>query len=99
MHMSGDDNETMPQLIVQTTLVLLTSAALVFAFQTIHQRRKEVTASSFPTVLLLVIIGWITTEVISDAMGASLGEAGKWTHLAVMTLFAAAVTLQLKRSR
>ncbi len=90
----------MSQLIVQATLILLTLAALVFAFQAIRQRRTGALAgSSFPTVLLVVIVGWTTTEVISDAIGTSLGVAGEWAHLTVMVLFAAAVTLQLKYAR
>jgi drug/metabolite transporter superfamily protein YnfA len=87
-------------LIVQATLLLLTLAALVFAFQAIRQRRTGLpTAASFPTVLLLVLVGWITTEVISDAFGTSLGMPGKWTHLGVMVLLSAAVTMQLNRAR
>jgi len=89
----------MSQLIAQATLVLFTLAALVFVFQAIRQRRaRELSPSSFPTLLLLMIVGWIATEGITDASGTSLGEAGEWAHLAVMILFAASITLQLKRS-
>jgi len=53
----------------------------------------------FPTILLIVIVGWIMTEVISDAIGTSLGIVGEWAHLIVMFIFAAALTLQLRHAR
>jgi membrane associated rhomboid family serine protease len=89
----------LPQLIVQTTLVLLVLAALVFAFQAFRQKSEGISSSIFPTVLLIVIVGWITTEVISDAFGTSLGIVGEWAHLGVMFIFAACMTLQLRQAR
>jgi len=88
------------QLIVQTTLALLVLAALIFVFQIHRQAKTEgILGSVFPTILLIVIVGWIITEVISDAIGASLGIVGEWAHLIVMFIFAAALTLQLKHAR
>jgi hypothetical protein len=90
----------LPQLIVQTTLVLLVLAALIFIFQIHRQKKSEgILGSMFPTILLVVIAGWITTEMISDAFGASLGTVGEWAHLVVMFVFAAALTLQLRQAR
>ena len=89
----------MPQLIVEATLVLLVLAGLVFAFQAFRQKSEGVFGSAFPTILLIVIVGWITTEVISDTFGTSLGIVGQWAHLAVMFLFAACITLQLRQAR
>lgn len=89
----------MAQLITQLTLTMLTLAALVFMFQVVRQRRAgQLSASSFSTVLLVVMIGWMATEVVSDAAGVALGELGRVTHFAVMVLFAATITLQLRRS-
>lgn len=87
------------QLIVVATLWLLVLAALVFAVQFILQLKRGLSGAGFPTVLLLVIIGWIVTEVARDAFEISLGELGRWGHLSVMFLFAAAVTLELMRAR
>ncbi|MGA3107960.1 MAG: hypothetical protein ABSD99_00665 [Candidatus Bathyarchaeia archaeon] len=90
----------MPEFIVQSTLVLLVLAVLVFGFQAVRQRRSEgIFGSSFPTILLVVIVGWITTEVVSDTFGTSLGIVGEWAHLAVMFLFAACITIQLRHAR
>ena len=90
----------MPQLIAQSTMVLLVLAALVFAFQAVRQKRAEgIFGSAFPTILLIVIVGWITTEVVSDTFGTSLGIVGEWAHLAVMFLFAGCITLQLRQAR
>lgn len=90
----------MSQLIAQASLALLILAAMVFGLQAIRQRKAVSSAgSSFPTVLLVVIAGWITTEVVSDAIGTSLGVVGKWTHLGVMALFAATISVQLARAR
>ena len=89
-----------PQLIAQATLLLLTVAALIFVLQTVRQTRTgELSASSFPTVLLVVIVGWIATEVVSDVFGNTLREAGDWGHLGVMFTFATTMTVQLMRSR
>jgi hypothetical protein len=89
----------MQQAIVVATLWLLGLAALVFAFQTVLQLKRGSSGAGFPTILLIVIVGWITTEVVSDAFGTSLGDVGRWAHLSVMILFAGAVTFQLKRAR
>ena len=90
----------MPQLIVETTLVLLVLAALVFGFQAVRQKKSEgVFGSAFPTILLIVIVGWITTEVVSDTFGTSLGILGEWAHLVVMFIFAGCITLQLRQAR
>ena len=87
------------QLVSQTTLVLLVLAGLVFAFQALRQGKAEgIINSAFPTMLLVVIVGWITTEVVSDAFGTSLGIVGEWAHLLVMFIFAASITLQLTRA-
>ena len=74
-------------------------AALVFAFQALRQKSEGIYGSAFPTILLIVIVGWISTEVISDAFGTSLGIVGEWAHLAVMAIFAACMTLQLRQAR
>jgi hypothetical protein len=85
---------------VQITFVLLVLAALVFAFQAVRQKKSEgVFGSVFPTILLIVIVGWIITEVISDTFGTSLGIVGEWAHLAVMFILAACITLQLRQAR
>jgi len=91
---------TLTQLIAQATLVLLVLAALVFAFQAFRQRKSVgISGSLFPTILLIVIVGWISTEVISDAFGTSLGILEEWAHLVVMVIFAACMTLQLRQAR
>ncbi len=89
----------MPQLVAQITFVLLVLAALVFAFQAMRQKRAGgVFGSAFPTILLIVIVGWITTEVVSDTFGTSLGIVGEWAHLTVMFIFAGCITLQLRQA-
>ena len=87
------------QLVVVATLWLLVLAALVFTIQILFQLRRGSSGARFPTVLLLVILGWIATEVVSDAFGTSLGDLGRWGHLSVMFLFAVAMTLELLRAR
>ena len=90
----------LPQLIAQTTLVLLVMAAVVFASQAVRQRKSEGSfVLLFPTILLIVIVGWISTEVIYDALGTSLGIVEECAHLAVMVIFAACMTLQLRQAR
>jgi formate hydrogenlyase subunit 3/multisubunit Na+/H+ antiporter MnhD subunit len=89
----------MQQVIVMATLWLLVLAALVFAFQILLQLKRGSSRAGFPIILLVVIVGWITTEVVSDAFGTSLGDIGRWGHLSVMFLFAVTVTLQLRRAR
>ena len=90
----------MTQLVPQITLAVLVLAALIFAFQALRQRKYEgILGSAFPTILLVVIVGWITTEVVSDAFGTSLGIVGEWAHLAVMFIFAGCITLQLRHAR
>lgn len=89
----------MAQLITEATLAILTLAALLFVFQVVRQKRAgQLSASSFSTILLVVLIGWITTEVVGDLAGEILGDAGRIIHFAVMVLFAATITLQLSRS-
>lgn len=87
------------QVIILATLGLLILAAVVFAFQTFLQLKRGSSDAGFPIVLLIVIIGWIATEVVGDALGTSLGDLGRWAHLSVMFVFAAAVTLELRRAR
>jgi hypothetical protein len=78
----------------------LVLAALIFAFQAVRQEKSEgVFGSVFPTILLIVLVGWITTEAISDTFGTSLGIVGEWAHLTVMFIFAACITLQLRQAR
>jgi len=85
---------------VQSTLALLVLAALIFLFQIHRQAKSEgILGSVFPTILLIVIVGWIVTEMISDAIGSTLGVIGEWAHLIVMFIFAAALTLQLRQAR
>jgi len=87
------------ELITQATLVILTLAASVFVVQVFRQKTAGLlSATSFSGVLMVVIIGWMTTEVVSDATGETFGQLGRMAHFAVMILFAAAITLQLKRS-
>jgi len=89
----------MSELLSQVTLVILSVAALVFVVQLMRQSKaKQLSASSFSTVLLAVLVGWMVTEVVSDATGQQLGQLGEWAHFAIMVLFAATVTFQLKRS-
>lgn len=89
----------MQQEIILATLGLLVLAAVIFAFQTFLQLKRRSSGAAFPIVLLIVIVGWIVTEVVGDALGTSLGDIGRWAHLSVMFLFAAAVTLELRRAR
>jgi len=87
------------ELIAELTLVILLSAALVFLFQLLIQKKaRHPSASSFSTVLLLMLIGWIATEVTSDLAGQILGEIGRIAHFLVMIMFAATITYQLRRS-
>lgn len=68
----------MQEFLAQTSLVLLVTAAIIFAVQTVLQvRKKGHEDASFPTVLLFVIAGWILTDVVTDALGASLGDMGR----------------------
>ncbi len=89
----------MAQPITQLTLIILTLAALVFVSQVARQKRAgQQAAWSFSTFLLVVLIGWMATEVVSDAAGVAQGELIRVTHFAVMMLVAATITLQLRRS-
>ncbi len=89
----------MTQFITQLTLGMLTLAALVFALQVVRQKRAgQLSAWSFSTFLLVVLVGWMATEVVSDAAGVARGELIRVTHFAVMVLVAATMTLQLRRS-
>lgn len=99
MRMCGGVHESVAQVIVEVTLAVLILAALVFVFQVVRQKRAGLlSASSFSTLLVLVLIGWIATEVVTDIAGEILGDFGRVTHFAVMMLFAIAVTLQFRRS-
>ncbi|HKM49818.1 MAG TPA: hypothetical protein VJZ75_01420 [Candidatus Bathyarchaeia archaeon] len=89
----------MPNLTVQLTVVLLTLAAVVFLIQAIQQSRlRQLAASSFSTLLLVVLVGWLVTEDALEALGHTLGMMGRLAHIAVMVLVAATLTVQLKRS-
>ncbi len=89
----------MVQLLSEVTLAILTLAAVLFAFQLVRQKRiGQPSTSSFSTVLLIMLVGWIATEVLSDVTGEILGEIGRIAHFVVMALFAATMTLQLRRS-
>lgn len=99
MGMCGGGIELLTDLIVQATLGILTVAAFVFVFQVVKQKRAgQLSASSFSTILLLVLIGWMVTEVVEDVTGQVLGQFGRIAHFAVMVLFAGTITLQLRRS-
>ncbi len=83
----------------ELTWAILMLAALIFVYQVVRQKREgQLTASSFSTVFLIVLIGWITTEAVSDVTGDFLGQVGRITHFSVMILVAVTVTLQLRRS-
>ncbi len=58
----------------------------------------QLSAWSFSTVLHVMPIGWMVTEVVKEATGAALGQLGRVTHFAVMILFSGTMTLQLRRS-
>jgi len=89
----------LPNLTVQLTVVLLTLAAVVFLIQAIQQSRlRQLAASSFSTLLLVVLVGWLVTEDALEALGQTLGMVGRLAHIAVMVLVAATLTVQLKRS-
>lgn len=89
----------MIQLISEMTLGILVLAAVVFALQLIRQKRMgQPSTPSFSTVLLIMIIGWIATEVISDVSGEILGEVGRAAHFVVMVLVATTITLQFRHS-
>ena len=89
----------MSELITELTLALLILAALILVFQVIRQwRAGELSAWGFSTVLLVMLIGWMVTEVVKDATGAGIGQFGQATHFVVMILFAVIMTLQLRRS-
>ena len=89
----------MSQVIIEVTLVSLVWAAMVFVFQLLRQRRAgQLSTSSFSTVLLAMIVGWISTEVVGDVSGQIHGQVGRLAHFVVMVLFAATITFQFRRS-
>ncbi len=89
----------MADLTVELTVVLLALAALIFLFQAVQQKRLgQLTAFSFSTLLLVVLVSWMVTEDVRDALGQTLELAGRLAHFAVMVLFATTLTIQLKRS-
>lgn len=95
----GGDTEALAQLITQITLILLSAAAFIFVFQLVRQRRAgELSAWSFSTILLVVLIGWIATEVLRDAGIVDLGDLGRVAHFAMMALLALTITLQFRFS-
>lgn len=96
----GGDTEALAQLITQITLILLSAAALIFLLQLVRQKKAgELSASSFSTILLVVLIGWMVTEVLRDAEIVDLGELGRVAHFTVMALVALTITLQFRVSR
>lgn len=89
----------MPQLISEITFGILVLAAIIFVFQLFRQRSVgQRSSSSFSTLLLVMIVGWIATEVAGDVSAELLGEVGRIAHFIVMALFAATITLQYRRS-
>ena len=89
----------MSELLTELTLALLVLAAMILVFQVIRQRSAgELSAWSFSTVFLVMLIGWMLTEVVKEASGASVGQLGEVAHFLVMILFATVMTLQLRRS-
>jgi hypothetical protein len=97
--MCGGATEPVTQLISEITLVILVLAAVVFVFKRVRQRRVgQLSTSSFSTVLLAMIVGWIATEVVGDVSGVLLGDMGRVGHFLVMALFAVTMTWQFRRS-
>lgn len=89
----------MVQLISEVTFGILVLAAIVFVVQLVRQSKVgQRSTSSFSTLLLAMIVGWIATEVVGDVSAELLGEIGRVAHFLVMALFAATVTLQFRRS-
>jgi len=89
----------MAEPITEISLVLLTLAVIVFATQVVRQLKAgQLVVWSFSTVLLIVLIGWLSTEILSDLTGQVLGGLGEIVHFAVMLLFAVTLTLQLRNS-
>ena len=89
----------MLKLVTDLTLTILILAVLVFVFQVVRQRiAGQLSAWSFSTVFLVMLIGWMLTEVVREASGASVGQTGEVGHFLIMILFAAVMTLQLRRS-
>lgn len=81
------------------TFSFLGLAAAIFLWQTIQLRRDGASVTgSFPGYLLLMLVGWATTEMIADYSGGLLGRIGEVAHLFVMALFAVIITIHWKRS-
>lgn len=89
----------MAEILSEMTLGILVLAAVIFVIQLVRQSRAgQPSTSSFSAVLLVMIIGWIATEVVRDVSGETFGQTGRIAHFAVMVLFAATITLQFRRS-
>jgi len=89
----------MTEIITQLTLILLVLAAFIFVFQLVRQNRAgQLSAWSFSSFFLIGLIGWISTEVVSDAIGMNRPDWLRVTHFGVMVLVAGIMTLQLRRS-
>lgn len=81
-------------------LLFLALAAAIFLLQMMRLRQNGMAAaSSFPAYLLLMIVGWAGTEILTDSAPASAGQIGKAGHLIVMGLFAFIITVHWRRAR
>ncbi len=80
------------------TFLMLASAAAIFVWQIARLRRAghEMTPS-FPTYLLLMIVGWLGTEMVAD-YGKSYAQVGQLAHFFVMGAFAVIITIHLRSS-
>ncbi len=80
------------------TFLMLGSAAAVFVLQIVRLKRAghEMT-QSFPTYLLVMIVGWLGTEIVAD-YGKAYAQAGQLAHLFVMGAFAVIITIHLRSS-
>lgn len=89
----------MTEIITQLTLILLVLAAFIFVLQLVRQNRAgQPSAWSFSSFFLIILIGWMSTEVVSDSIGMNRPDWLRVTHFGVMVLVAATMTLQLRRS-
>jgi len=89
----------MAEMITQLTLILLVLGAFIFVLQLARQSRAgQSSAWSFSSFFLIALIGWMSTEVVSDSIGMNRPDWLRVTHFGVMVLIAAVMTLQLRRS-
>jgi len=89
----------MTEVITQLTLILLGLTAFVFVFQLVRQNRAgQPSAWSFSSFFLIGLIGWMSTEVVSDSIGMNRPDWLRVTHFGVMALVATIMTLQLRHS-